>query len=301
MSTGVAIKKDVVEFTAARVKKFQDDGELHLPANYSPENALKSAWLILQELLDRNKRPVLTTCTKESVLNSLLDMVVQGLNPGKNQCYFIAYGDKLACHRSYFGTMAVAMQVDDTITDIFAEVVYEADTFKYSVIRGRKEITEHEQALENIDDTKIKAAYCVVLGANDTIKKTEIMTFKEIKKAWAQSQAHPVDDRGGVKAGTVHGKFAAEMAKKTVVGRACKAIINASSDGHLLQESIRRTDELRAETEIEEDIEINANTVHIDIHDMEGERLDALVEPAPAPFAPTATKPVKNTVAGPGF
>lgn len=265
MSNVVSLKTEISDVVAKKVREFQVAGEIHLPANYSPENAMKSAWLILQDTQNREKKPVLSSCTKESIMNSLLDMVVQGLNPAKAQCYFIAYGNRLACHRSYFGTMAMAMQVDETIADIFAEAVYEGDKFTYSILRGRKEVTVHEQVLENIDDKKIKAAYCVVVGTEGNVKKTEIMTFAEIKKAWAQSQVRPIDEQGNVKGGTTHERFAAEMAKKTVVARACKAIINASTDGHLFRESISRADEVRAEAEMAEEIAENANCEAIDI------------------------------------
>jgi recombination protein RecT len=105
------VKKDTVDIVAAKVKQFQENGELHFPANYSPENAMKSAWLILQTIKDRNQKPALEVCTRDSVANALLDMVVQGLNPAKKQCYFIVYGNQLVCQRSYFGTMAVTKRV----------------------------------------------------------------------------------------------------------------------------------------------------------------------------------------------
>lgn len=265
MTNAVALKGEISDVIASKVRKFQESGELHLPANYSPENAMKSAWLILQNTQDRDKKAVLTSCTKESIMNSLLDMVVQGLNPVKKQCYFIAYGNQLACQRSYFGTMAVAMQIDDTIADIIAEVVYEGDTFKYAMVRGRKEITVHEQALENVNGKKIKAAYCMIIDTDGAIKKTEIMTFDEIKAAWGQSQMKPIDDKGNVKGGTTHDKFAAEMAKKTVINKACKQLINSSSDSHLLRESISRSDEMRAEVAVAGEIEENANMELIDV------------------------------------
>ena len=36
------IQKDTVDIVAKRVREFQERGELHFPANYSPENAMKS-------------------------------------------------------------------------------------------------------------------------------------------------------------------------------------------------------------------------------------------------------------------
>src|SRR5690625_4382272 len=65
------VKKDTVDVVAERVRQFQERGEIHFPANYSPENAMKSAWLILQNTQDRNKKPALEVCTKDSIANSL--------------------------------------------------------------------------------------------------------------------------------------------------------------------------------------------------------------------------------------
>lgn len=259
------VKRDTVDVVAERIRAFHESGELHCPANYSPENAMKSAWLALQEVKDMNKKPALEVCTKNSIANSLLDMVVQGLNPAKKQCYFIVYGKDLVCQRSYLGTMAVAKSVDSTIDDIYAEVVYEGDTFKYSIERGKKVVTKHEQSIENVDKKKIVAAYCVVIDKNGEIKRTDIMTIDEIKQAWKQSKMNPVDDKGNVKAASTHGKFAAEMAKKTVINRTCKPIINSSDDSGLLMKHYNRTDEVIAEVEVEEEIAENANREVIDI------------------------------------
>ncbi|MEG3071070.1 MAG: RecT family recombinase [Candidatus Syntrophopropionicum ammoniitolerans] len=280
--TKAIVSKDTVDIVAARVRQFQEQGQLNLPADYSPENAMKSAWLALQNTQTRDKKPVLSACTQASIANSLLDMVVQGLNPAKKQCYFIAYGNQLVCQRSYFGAMAVAKMVRPDIAEIISEIVYAGDAFKYKIIRGRKEISNHEQALENIDGRKIKAAYCLIVGHGDKVIKTEIMSLEEIKQSWRQSQMNPVDDKGNIKAGSTHAKFTADMAKKTVINRACKPIINSSSDSHLFQQAAARSDEIRVEQEVAQEIAENANAMTIDIEsgprevDMEtGEVLNA--------------------------
>ena len=79
------VKKNVVDKVETRVREFQANNELDIPANYSPSNAMKSAWLILQEVKDRNGKPAIEVCTKASMANALLDMVVQGLNTAKTQ------------------------------------------------------------------------------------------------------------------------------------------------------------------------------------------------------------------------
>ena len=210
--------------------------------------------------------------------------------PAKKQGYFIVYGNKLAFQRSYFGTMAVAMQVDSTIQDIIAEVVYEGDTFKYKINRGKKEITEHEQALENINGGKIKAAYSLVINNDGEIVRTEIMTIDEIKKAWAQSQMKPIDEKGNIKAGTTHEKFTAEMCKKTVINRTCKPIINRSSDANLLR-AFSRTDEVIAEENAAAEIAENANKEVLDIE-------YEITEPEPETQATQAEEAHESTDGG---
>lgn len=261
------MKKDVVDVVDKRIDEYIKGGKLHIPEGYSPDNAMKSAWLTLQNTIDRDKKPVLATCTRNSIANALLDMVVQGLTPAKNQCYFIAYGSQLACQRSYFGTMAVAKRVSPDIDEIIAQVVYEGDTLKYKIIRGKKVITDHEQALGNVDNSKIVAAYCMILDKDGEIKVCEIMTWEEILQSWKQSQVKPVMEDGKLKAGTTHEKYPGEMAKRTVINRACKGIINSSGDDCLL-ESFNRGNDIQADQEVAEEIAENANSEIIDIDDI---------------------------------
>lgn len=292
------VKKDVVDLVAKKVTQFLERGELHLPANYSPQNSLKSAWLILQSTQNREKKPVLEVCTKDSIANSLLDMVVQGLNPAKKQGYFIAYGKQLVFQRSYFGTMAVAKQVDENIQDIIGEVVYEGDVFKYKIFRGKKEVTEHEQALENVSSKKIMAAYAMVIDWNGEVVRTEIMTFEQVKQAWKQSQTNPVEAGGNIKAGSTHDKFTADMAIKTVINKVCKPIINSSSDSHLFRESFNRASEVIAEEEMAQEIAENANGEYIDIEGEVTEDQEEEPEQEPAPPKQDTPKEQKNTPAG---
>ena len=94
---------------------------------YIPENALKSAWLKLNDMENKEGKKILDLVTKESVANSLLSMVVLGLNVDKSQGYFIQYGNKLVFQRSYFGSMSIAKRVSPNIDEITAEIVYKGD------------------------------------------------------------------------------------------------------------------------------------------------------------------------------
>lgn len=278
------IKTEVFDKVQTVVRGYTNSGELALPEGYSPENAMKSAWLILQETVDTNKRPVLENCTRASIINVLQSMIYQGLNPDKKQCYFIAYGDKLTLQRSYFGSMHVARMVDPSITDICYDVVYEGDTFEIEKRRGHTIIATHRQKLENVDKTKIIAAYCSVFRG-DT-EDTTIMTMEEIKAAWRKSKMNPVDEHGNIKPNSTHGQYTKDMAIKTVVNHACKYIINSSDDSSLLSESLKTTyDDTQTRADIvEEEIRRNAFGTDIDIPDEQApEPVAETPEPAPVP------------------
>lgn len=256
------IKKDTVDVVATKVKEFQEKGELHFPASYSPENAMKSAWLMLQSIKDKNNRPALEACTKDSVANSLLDMVVQGLNPAKKQGYFIVYGSQLTFQRSYFGTMAVTKRVTGA-KSIDAAVIYEGDEVDYEMINGRITNLTHKQKFGNIDKEKVLGAYATIVMPDETIYH-ELMTIDELRKAWSKAQFWGKDQEVEKK-GSTHDEFKQEMAKKTVINRACKKFLNSSDDSSLVMQHINRAEEAAAEAELEEEVKSKANQEVIDI------------------------------------
>jgi recombination protein RecT len=222
----VVVQKEITSQVLAKIQTFMQAGELKMPPDYSPENALKGAMLVLQEAKDRAGKPVLEICSKTSIAQALLKMCVEGLSPLKKQGYFIPYGTDLQWSRSYQGSMALAKRVGG-VTDIVSNVIYQDDLFEYSVDveTGYKKIVHHNQKVENIDNAKIKGAYAVVIYS-DGRKDLEVMTFAEIKQAWMQ---------GATKGNSgAHQNFTQEMCKKTVINRACKNPINSSSDFNLL-------------------------------------------------------------------
>lgn len=225
METKPAVQeKNIADQVLAKITDFQKSNALTLPKDYSPENALKSAFLILQETVDRDKNPVLAKCSRESIASCLLDMVVQGLSPMKKQCYFIAYGSKLQMSRSYQGSIAIAKRVG--LKSVVANVIYKGDKFKYEIQAetGRKKIIEHAQEIGNIDLKQIVGAYAIT-EMEDGTKDLEVMNIAQIHNSWNQGAA-----KGNSGA---HINFTDEMSKKTVISRACKMIINSSDDSYL--------------------------------------------------------------------
>lgn len=273
------IKRDVVDVVSAKVREFTESRQLILPANYAVENAMKSAWLILQGATDRNDKPALAACTRDSIANALLDMAVQGLNPAKKQCYFIVYGNRLVCQRSYFGTMAVTKEVAGA-KDIYAEVVYKGDEFEYDLARGSKRIIKHVQRLENINPANIVAAYAVIVFGDERPDFVEIMTFDQIREAWKKSRNNASADN------SVHKQFPDQMAMRTVINRACKRYINTSNDDNLFKSHFNRGDEIVEEAEFEEEVAGAANAEIIDVEPVVVEDTPAAEEQAPATEAP---------------
>jgi len=250
------IQRDITDSVNSKIEELQSEG-LSLPPNYSYSNALKSAFFKLQEVKDRSNRPALEVCTKDSIANSLLDMVVQGLSPAKTQCYFVVYGTQLQMLRSYFGTQAVLKRLND-VNDIWANVIYEGDEFEYEIDRGIDKLISHKTQFQNRDN-EIIGAYAVIQKADGEEILTP-MTRKEIEASWGQSKTQQA----------VHKKFPQEMAKRTVINRAAKAFINTSDDSDLLVESINNTTENEYENERREvgpqdEINENANTELLDI------------------------------------
>lgn len=270
------IQKDITDDVNKSLTRLQDEG-LVLPPNYNASNALKSAFFKLQEVKDKSGKPALEACTRESIANSLLDMVTQGLSPAKTQCYFIVYGTQLQLNRSYFGTQAVLKRLTN-VKDIWANVIFDGDVFDYEIDRGREKLVKHETAFQNRDND-ILGAYAVVQTEDDEEILT-VMTRKEINASWGQSKT----SQG------VHKKFPQEMAKRTVINRAAKAFINTSDDSDLLVGAINRSTENEYDNERKEvnpefsakkEIEENANKEVLDIPEEEPTKQQAEIIDAP--------------------
>ncbi|MBE9572210.1 MAG: recombinase RecT [Proteobacteria bacterium] len=287
-----ALAESHIKATEDKIRKLQESGELDLPQDYSAANALRSAYLILQETTDMSNRPALEVCTSASIANSLFDMIVQGFNPSKDQCYFIVYGKQLTCQPSYFGAEALAKRVDINIADIVSEPVYIGDTLEYEIIDGKKYITDHRQTLDSVEGSKIKAAYAMTIDHAGEVTKTVIMTIDEIKAAWKQSKMKPITDDNKIKKGSTHEKFSGQMARRTVINRLCKDIVNTSSDKHLFR-AVTRAGQVATEHNVQTEIEAKANKEFIDI--TSGEVIDAEVTAeTPQPTA-EKTEPQKST------
>lgn len=161
-----------------KVNCWQETGELILPKDYKVGNAIKLAWLYLQTVEDRSHRKAIDVCTKDSICNALLDMVLHGEYP-KKHCYFIVYGDRLEWNERYLGKYMRAKR-DTEIEAVYPQVVYQGDEFVYTIDElGQYQLVKHVPNLDNLDITKIKAAYAIVVNKDKT-RHMEIMTLDQI-------------------------------------------------------------------------------------------------------------------------
>ena len=283
-------EETTLDVVLSKVAKFQELGELRIPKDYSPANALRSAWLILTD----HKDQPLAKCSKESVANSLLNMVVQGLSPMKKQCDFIVYGNKLSLQREYHGTIALARRYSE-MKDVYAQIIYEGDIFEYAIDKstGRKSIIKHEQEFKNIDNAKIKGAYAIVVF-NDGTSNLEIMTKAQIQKAWEQG---PMKGQS-----PAHKNFPDEMSKKTVINRACKLLISGSDDSILREED----DDSNLVRSVRDDIVEKENTEELNPEKQEVQTAEVVEETQPEKQEPEEVQkngelPLDKKQGKPGF
>jgi recombination protein RecT len=242
MVTVTQLSENIVAIVLNEIGLKEKNG-LVLPDGYLAENAVMSAMFQIRNTVDTNKKPVLETCKQNSIKQAIWEMVSKGLDPNKKHCYWIAYGDQLTMTESYFGLVFRAKRADKNIKDIFAEVVYEKDTFEYTIARGSKKVTTHLQSPDNIDMTKIKGAYATILYKDGT-ETSEYMTISQIKTSWSKSKT----------GGGVHKEFPDMMAKRTVLKRLANITLNTDTNVPLLNEQY--SDDFDQEAELHEATEL---------------------------------------------
>lgn len=204
----------------------KEKGQIETPPNYSVANALNSAYIVISETVDRAGKPALEVCKKSSIARALLKTVVLGLNPEKNQIYYIVYGDKLTAQVGAFGTAAIVKRIEGVAAEPTACAVYDGDNLTYDLDGGFKVNLKHSQKFGNIDTSKVLGAYATINYRGKEV--SEVMTLAQCRKAWEMGNA-----KGNSPA---HNGFPDEMCKKTVIIRLCKMIINSSDDGYLYAE-----------------------------------------------------------------
>jgi len=270
---GLVVNNAFIDGLSAQLKEKEKYG-LSFPADYNPTNALMGAYLIMRETTDKNGKYILESCTQASIANALMDMCTAGLNASKKQGYFIAYGDKCQFQKSYFGNVTIARRYG--MKSISAEVIYEGDTFKMHKEDAKTVIESHEQDFMNIDNDKLIGAYAVAI-MSDGSKIAEVMNIGQLKKAWNQRM-------GGLKedASSTHMKFKDQMAKKTVINRLCKMIVNTYGDGFVSEvyDNLEAAESIDVVAEdVAYDIQQNANSEDFIVEELETAEKPKMTEP----------------------
>lgn len=178
-----------------------------LPAGYDMDTAMLSAWSELRSStvkIEGEDYPLLENVTWASVYDAIADMVILGLAPAKEQCYFIPRKQKqgplmkLNMQLGKFGTKAILMRFPG-VHDVTAHVVFAGDEFAYEGDGKTWVVTKHVQSLKsrepdpqaknpakNILDN-IVGAYGTLIWEDGTFRTT-VMSKREIYGAWVMGQ-----------------------------------------------------------------------------------------------------------------
>lgn len=179
--------------------------------------------------------PKLADCNPESVLVSLLRAAAMGLEPDGGplgQGYLVPFwsgkNSRLECQfiPGYRGLIKMARNSGD-VADVWAEVVYERDTFDYEL--GLDQTLKHKRNDEVDDPGELRYAYAVA-RFRDGEKKFVVMNRREVLAIRAQTSSKN-------KKGEVVGPWCdhePEMWKKTAARRLCKMLPLSVEDQRLV-------------------------------------------------------------------
>ena len=186
-NTQAVVKKDIGTQVIERIEKLCEAGmTFHKDFNYV--NAIKASMLVLQETVDKNKKPAMQVCTQASIQTALFEMATKSLDVSKKQAYFVVRGNKLCLHVSYFGHILQVKRLFPDWSPV-AHTIREGDEFVYTINpdNGKMKLVKHEQKLENMDKEFI-GAY-MYLPCADGEPELYVMTRKQIMKAWSKSSS----------------------------------------------------------------------------------------------------------------
>lgn len=196
------------------------NGDVILPPNYDVNDAVKALYLDLVQKKDKQGRPALEICTRESIENVVQQYVSRGLNVAKKQCNIIPFGNSLTMIEGYFGMQKEAKTYAGV--RINSDVIYEGEHFNVNKRTDGVKIFDHKPDFSKFDTDKIIGAYAIAINDKGEIVDSDLMTMKEIKRSWGQSRS----------GGDVHKAFPVEMCRKTVIGRLAKKFVNTSDDSN---------------------------------------------------------------------
>ncbi len=217
-------EKGIADSVANRVRELSTQEDLALPKGYDYVNALKSAELRIVGIKNRDGKTALDFCTKKSIAQALLDMVLLGLSPERTQCYFVPYGNELTLIPSYFGKVASLKRSVPEVDKIVCDIAHEGDKVRWvRTANGVRYAECIETDPMTNHDKPISMGFCNIYSKTGELLGNAIMTYKEIETCWKHNTGYGKT--------STHKEFPEEMAKKVLIGRACKFLKNTSITG----------------------------------------------------------------------
>lgn len=177
--TNAVAKTDGKPATLAQlIERMKPEIGRALPAHMNPDRMARIATTVLRQT------PALARCTPESFLGALLTASQLGLEPGPTgESYLVPYGTVATFVPGYRGLIKLARN-SGQLVDIWAEVVYANDTFKYTL--GLRRDLEHEPAMgERGKPIYVYAAAKLKDGGTPFV----VMTKTEVEAIRARSKA----------------------------------------------------------------------------------------------------------------
>ncbi|MCS6723543.1 recombinase RecT, partial [Proteus mirabilis] len=113
-------------------------------------------------------------------------MMIQGLDAGKKQGYFIPYGDEVQFQRSYFGTVTMLKRLPE-INDIKAFEYYEDNVPEFEWDIQTMSLSKMKSWNPNHKSSELAGAFAVIYKNDGSFELTN-MNIEEIHTSWSKSQ-----------------------------------------------------------------------------------------------------------------
>ena len=210
--TALQLAKD----TTAWIERSVKENQITVPEGYDTPGEITTALMIIAQTIDKEGRPALESCSKESIMTQLRLMAQNGLSMARKQCYPIVRKPKLCIDTSYFGTISILKRIMPGY-DVRANVIYKDDTYDYVFNEEIQcnQIVNVRSSIENRDKGIVGAYGVIFEKATGKIIYSEVMSCKEILTSWSHAKTDKVQK-----------EFPQEMAKRTLIQRMCKLFLN---------------------------------------------------------------------------
>lgn len=173
-----AVKGDEKPTLAQLIQRMRPEIARALPNQMNPDRMARIATTVIRQT------PALARTTPESFLGALLTASQLGLEPGPiGEAYLVPYGNVCTFIPGYRGLIKLARN-SGQLRDIWAEVVYAEDTFRYSLGLHRDLVHEPAQG-DRGKPVAVYAAAQLVDGGTPFV----VMTVDEVEAIRARSKA----------------------------------------------------------------------------------------------------------------